>query len=151
MYDELAWLGPNVQFWGCKLCNFKCSCYRIIIIWGLFTWLIGEQSSSLPPLDIPLAGVSLPPPLPDYVEATKTKITTLPNGIIIASEISPSPTASIGLYVDCGSIYETPLSTGATHLLEWMAFKSTKNRSHLRIVREVEAIGGHVMASADWD
>ncbi|RZC50083.1 hypothetical protein C5167_018505 [Papaver somniferum] len=29
-----------------------------------------------------------------------------------------------------------------------MAFKSTKNRSHCRVVREVEAIGGHVAASA---
>ena len=37
---------------------------------------------------------------------------------------------------------------GATHLLERMAFKSTTNRSHLRIVREVEAIGGNVTASA---
>lgn len=59
-----------------------------------------------------------------------------------------NPAASIGLYVDCGSIYETPLSFGATHLLERMAFKSTRNRSHLRIVREVEAIGGNVTASA---
>ena len=56
--------------------------------------------------------------------------------------------ASIGLYVDCGSVYETPASFGATHLLERMAFKSTTNRSHLRIVREVEAIGGNVTASA---
>ncbi|XP_019054086.1 PREDICTED: mitochondrial-processing peptidase subunit alpha-like isoform X2 [Nelumbo nucifera] len=39
-------------------------------------------------------------------------------------------------------------SFGATHLLERMAFKSTANRSHLRIVREVEAIGGNVTASA---
>lgn len=29
-----------------------------------------------------------------------------------------------------------------------MAFKSTTNRSHLRIVREIEAIGGNVSASA---
>ena len=29
-----------------------------------------------------------------------------------------------------------------------MAFRSTRNRSHLRIVREVEAIGGNVQASA---
>ena len=29
-----------------------------------------------------------------------------------------------------------------------MAFKSTTNRSHLRLVREVEAIGGCVSASA---
>ncbi|OWM77780.1 hypothetical protein CDL15_Pgr012482 [Punica granatum] len=58
-----------------------------------------------------------------------------------------SPAASIGLYIDCGSIYEVPLTSGATHLLERMAFKSTRNRSHLRIVREVEAIGGNVAAS----
>lgn len=59
-----------------------------------------------------------------------------------------NPAASIGLYVDCGSVYEAPVSSGATHLLERMAFKSTTNRSHLRIVREVEAIGGNVTASA---
>lgn len=29
-----------------------------------------------------------------------------------------------------------------------MAFKSTRNRSHLRIVREVEAIGGNMLSSA---
>lgn len=115
---------------------------------GLFSWLTGGQSNSSPPLDFPLPGVSLPPSLPDYVEPGKTKITALPNGVIIASEISVSPAASIGLYVDCGSIYESPISFGATHLLERMAFRSTRNRSHLRIVREVEAIGGNVQASA---
>ncbi|URE38044.1 mitochondrial-processing peptidase subunit, partial [Musa troglodytarum] len=115
---------------------------------GFFSWLTGEQSSQLPPLDFPLPGVMLPPPLPDHVEPGKTKVTTLPNGVKIASETSPNPAVSLGLYVDCGSVYETPLSSGATHLLELMAFKSTTNRSHLRIVREVEAIGGNVMASA---
>lgn len=59
-----------------------------------------------------------------------------------------NPAASIGLYLDCGSVYETPASCGASHLLERMAFKSTTNRSHLRIVREVEAIGGNIGASA---
>lgn len=61
--------------------------------------------------------------------------------------VNQNPAASIGLYVDCGSIYETPASFGATHLLERMAFKTTTNRSHLRIVREVEAIGGNVTSS----
>ncbi|KAJ4708567.1 mitochondrial-processing peptidase subunit alpha-like [Melia azedarach] len=115
---------------------------------GLFSWLTGESSKSQSPLDFPLPGVSLPPSLPDYVEPGKTKVSTLPNGVKIASETSVSPAASIGLYVDCGSIYESPISFGATHLLERMAFRSTRNRSHLRIVREVEAIGGHVQASA---
>ncbi|KNA11162.1 hypothetical protein SOVF_137740 [Spinacia oleracea] len=112
---------------------------------GLFNWLGGK---SLPPLDFPLEGVSVLPSLPDYVEPAKTKITSLPNGVKIASEASSNPTASIGLYIDSGSIYETPLSFGATHLLERMAFKTTTNRSHLRIVREVEAVGGNVCSSA---
>lgn len=56
---------------------------------GFFSWLTGGSSSQLPPLDFPLPGVSLPPPLPDFVEPGKTKITTLPNGLKIASETSP--------------------------------------------------------------
>lgn len=55
---------------------------------GLFSWLTGESSSSLPSLDIPLGGVAVPASLPDFVEPSKTKITTLPNGLKIASETS---------------------------------------------------------------
>ncbi|XP_042056809.1 mitochondrial-processing peptidase subunit alpha-like [Salvia splendens] len=106
------------------------------------------KSSSLPPLDFPLENIVLPPPLPDSIELGKTKITTLPNGLRIASETSANPAASIGLYVDAGSIYESPASYGATHLLERMAYKTTINRSHLRVVREVEAIGGNITASS---
>ncbi|XP_020097581.1 mitochondrial-processing peptidase subunit alpha-like [Ananas comosus] len=115
---------------------------------GFFSWLTGGRSNQLPPLDFPLPGVMLPPPLPDYVEPAKTRITTLANGVKIASETSPRPAASIGLYVDCGSVYETPATIGASHLLERMAYKTTTNRSHLRIVREIEAVGGSVTASA---
>ncbi|XP_041004116.1 mitochondrial-processing peptidase subunit alpha-like [Juglans microcarpa x Juglans regia] len=115
---------------------------------GLLGWLTGGGSRLLPPLDFPLAGVILPPSLSDYTEPSKTKITTLPNSVKIASEASADPAASIGLYVDCGPIYETTLSIGATDLLQRMAFKRTRNRSHLRVVREVEAIGGNVEASS---
>ncbi|CAH8255351.1 unnamed protein product [Arabidopsis lyrata] len=115
---------------------------------GYLSWLSGGSGASLTSLDMPLQGVSLPPPLADKVEPSKLKITTLPNGLKIASETSPNPAASIGLYVDCGSIYEAPYFHGATHLLERMAFKSTLNRTHFRLVREIEAIGGNTSASA---
>lgn len=115
---------------------------------GLFSWLTGESSSSLPPLNTPLQGVSVPPSLPDYIAPCETKVKTLTNGVKIASEQLPSPAVSIGLFIDSGSVHETPLSSGATHLLERMAFKSTTNRSQLRIVREIEAIGGNSSASA---
>ncbi|VVB00509.1 unnamed protein product [Arabis nemorensis] len=115
---------------------------------GFLSWLTGGSSGMLTSLDMPLQGVSLPPPLADHIEPSKHKITTLPNGFKIASEMTPNPAASIGLYVNCGSIYEAPYYHGATHLLERMAFKSTLNRSHLRLVREIEAIGGNTSASA---
>ncbi|XP_031504433.1 mitochondrial-processing peptidase subunit alpha-like isoform X2 [Nymphaea colorata] len=101
-----------------------------------------------PPLFHHLPGLKLPPCLSDYVEPCPTKITTLPNGLKIASENILGPAACIGLFVDCGSIYESEWSHGVTHLLERMAFKSTRNRSHLCIVREMEAVGGNVSASA---
>ncbi|KAI3915324.1 hypothetical protein MKX01_035583 [Papaver californicum] len=118
---------------------------------SLFSWLTGENSKTLPPLNFPLPGVINPSPLPDYIQPSDTKMTTLPNGVRIASQAAPDPVASIGLYVDSGSIYENPSTCGCTHLLESMAFKSTANRSHLRVVREVEAIGGHVTALASRD
>lgn len=52
---------------------------------GLFGWLTGGRSRSMPPLDFPLEGVKFPPALPDYVQSEKPKITTLPNGVKIAS------------------------------------------------------------------
>lgn len=55
---------------------------------GLFSWLTGEKLSSLPPLDFPLKDVTLLSPLPDYVEPGKLRVTTLPNGLRIASETS---------------------------------------------------------------
>lgn len=111
-------------------------------------WLAGNPSKSLPPLHFPLPGVALPLALPDFVEPSETKITAFSNGVKIASESSANPGASIGLYVDSGSIYETSASFGVTHLLERMAFKTTRNRSHFRVVREVEALGGNLQASA---
>ncbi|PPS06557.1 hypothetical protein GOBAR_AA14104 [Gossypium barbadense] len=94
---------------------------------GLLGWFTGGQSNSIPSLDFPLPGVAY--------------------HLHCLTMLNLNPAASIGLYVDCGSIYESPASFGVSHLLERMAFKSTTNRSHLRIVREVEAIGGNVQAA----
>jgi predicted Zn-dependent peptidase len=41
-----------------------------------------------------------------------------------------------------------PAPSGASHLLEYMAFKTTKHRTHLRLVRESEVMGANVLASA---
>ncbi|KAG0457919.1 hypothetical protein HPP92_023076 [Vanilla planifolia] len=109
---------------------------------------VGHYERCFPPLFHPLKGIKLPPFLPDVVERYPTKITTLPNGLRIASEDAPGPAAAIGLYVDCGSVYETVENAGVTHLLERMAYKSTRNRNHAHIVRSIEATGGNAGASA---
>ncbi|KAL6853965.1 hypothetical protein ACP4OV_019994 [Aristida adscensionis] len=96
----------------------------------------------------PLPGLDLPPCLPDQLGRSPTVVTTLPNGVRIASEDVPGPAACVGLFVDSGSIYETEETAGASHLLEKLAFKDTKHRSHLQIVQELEFAGGNVGASA---
>ncbi len=71
--------------------------------------------------------------------------------------LTPSPpslltpqgaTATLGIYVDAGSVYESQANAGVSHLLEYMAFRTTANRTQLRVVREAEAVGASVLASA---
>eukprot|EP00884_Botryococcus_braunii_P023435 jgi/Botrbrau1/9776/Bobra.85_1s0021.1 len=114
---------------------------------GFLSSIFGS-SRTLVPMTEPFPGVAFPPA--EAVDASRppTEQTTLPNGITIASEATPGPTATVGIYVDSGSIYENPGQTGLSHLLEYMAFKSTLHRTHFRLVREVEAIGANVTASA---
>ncbi|GAY51205.1 hypothetical protein CUMW_132490, partial [Citrus unshiu] len=89
---------------------------------GFYSWLTGEQSTSSPSLDFPLPGICLshPSSLPDY------------------------------FYVDCGSIYESPISFVKTDLLERMAFRRTRDRSHLRVVRDMKAISKPHLLGSRW-
>jgi mitochondrial-processing peptidase subunit alpha len=56
---------------------------------GFWTWLTGARSNTLPPPDFTLPGVTIPPALPDDVEPGRIRITTLPNGLKIASRTTP--------------------------------------------------------------
>ncbi|CAM0885407.1 unnamed protein product [Alopecurus aequalis] len=113
-------------------------------------WLSGAASAAARTTSLlrPLPGLDLPPSLPDKLARLPTRITTLPNGVRVASEDLPGPSACVGVFVSSGSIHESGQSAGVTHLLEKLAFKDTAHRSHQEIVREVEATGGNVGASA---
>ena len=52
------------------------------------------------------------------------------------------------MYVSSGSKWENPYVSGASHLLERMAWRSTANRTAFRVTREAEVIGANLLASA---
>merc|ERR1719513_277549 len=64
----------------------------------------------------------------------------------VASEDSGAPTATVGLWIDTGSRYETAANNGVAHFLEHMAFKGTAKRTQTGLELEVENMGAHLNA-----
>mmetsp|Transcript_19889 Transcript_19889/g.25721 ORF Transcript_19889/g.25721 Transcript_19889/m.25721 type:complete len:479 (+) Transcript_19889:43-1479(+) len=84
---------------------------------------------------------------PYYVLNTPaTDVTVLPNGLRVASETSYGETASVGVWIDAGSRYETAKNNGAAHFLEHMAFKGTNRRTQSQLEVEIENMGAHLNA-----
>lgn len=52
-----------------------------------------------------------------------TRLSLLNSGLRVATEDSGSPTATVGLWIDTGSRFETDDNNGVAHFLEHMAFK----------------------------
>jgi processing peptidase subunit beta len=76
-----------------------------------------------------------------------TKLTVLPHGLRVATESNLSlQTASLGVWIDAGSRYETAKTNGTAHFLEHMIFKGTKNRSMQKLEESIENIGAHLNA-----
>lgn len=88
------------------------------------------------------------PDFPSYVlRAPSTDISTLPSGLRVASEpVVGSATATVGVWIDAGSRYETARNNGAAHFLEHMAFKGTTRRTQQQLEVEIENMGGHLNA-----
>ncbi|KAG0365620.1 Metalloenzyme, LuxS/M16 peptidase-like protein [Gamsiella multidivaricata] len=80
--------------------------------------------------------------------AWDAKVTKLPNGVRVATEDSQGHFASLGVYVDAGSRYEDKSTRGVSHILDRLAFKSTKNRTSEAMMADLEAAGGNVMCSS---
>lgn len=75
------------------------------------------------------------------------KQTTLPNGIRLVYEpMDAVRSVAVGVWVDTGSVRETPATAGASHLIEHMVFKGTARRSAEQIATEMDAAGGTLNA-----
>ena len=75
-----------------------------------------------------------------------TQVSTLSNGLRVASEPGAGETATVGVWIDTGSRYETDKNNGVAHFLEHMSFKGTHRRTRNQLEVEVENMGGHLNA-----
>lgn len=97
-------------------------------------------------------GANTDPLPPSYqVDATvlkevPTHVTTLPNGLRVATESRPSGGAVVGVWIDAGTRFEDDRVNGAAHFLEHLIFKGTKNRAQRSLEVGVEDIGAHLNA-----
>lgn len=73
--------------------------------------------------------------------------TVLANGVRVLSEKIPQfRSATIGIWVENGSRYETAEENGVSHFLEHIFFKGTARRDARKIAEEIEAVGGMLNA-----
>ncbi|CAI9109797.1 OLC1v1009701C2 [Oldenlandia corymbosa var. corymbosa] len=83
----------------------------------------------------------------DILAAPVTRVTTLPNGLRVATESNlSSNTATVGVWIDAGSRFESDETNGTAHFLEHMIFKGTETRDARGLEQEIENMGGHLNA-----
>jgi len=80
------------------------------------------------------------------------RLTTLPNGIRIASvEMPYMQSASVGIWTAVGARFEPKPLSGISHFIEHLMFKGTQKRSAKQITESVEGIGGYLNAFTTED
>jgi len=146
----------------------SCCCILVVYCCGIVLAVVNMQSSvvsrrlgagrallnvqkrafaSQPSLDTRFPGIPELTPASEHEKPTM-QMTTLPNGLRVASQETYGQVSALGVFVDSGSRYESDHNSGISHMLEHMAFKSSKERSHLRTVRDIEDIGGSIGAAS---
>ncbi|KAI1287390.1 Mitochondrial-processing peptidase subunit beta [Halotydeus destructor] len=80
------------------------------------------------------------------VNVPETRVSTIGNGVRVATEDSGLPTCTVGVWIDAGSRYEHEKNNGVAHFLEHMAFKGTSKRTQTELELEVENLGAHLNA-----
>uniref|UniRef100_A0A915BK30 Mitochondrial processing peptidase beta subunit n=2 Tax=Parascaris univalens TaxID=6257 RepID=A0A915BK30_PARUN len=71
-------------------------------------------------------------------------LTSLKNGFRVASESNGRPTATVGVWIDAGSRFETDENNGVANFFEHMIYKGTMKRAQSQLERELESIGARL-------
>ena len=66
----------------------------------------------------------------------------------MASESLPGPFAAVGVYIDAGSRYENEELRGVSHIIDRLAFKSTRERSSDQMLESLETLGGTMQCAS---
>jgi mitochondrial-processing peptidase subunit alpha len=89
---------------------------------------LSQRSTLNTSLEQPLViAPTVPPHVPSNVSSSQlaipeTQLTTLDNGVRVVSQETYGQVSTVGMVSDFGSRYESPSTTGLTHLLELSAF-----------------------------
>ncbi|KAF1346186.1 Metalloenzyme, LuxS/M16 peptidase-like protein [Delphinella strobiligena] len=106
---------------------------------------------------VPRSSRTLPSRCRQYATVTKTlnedtseldNVTTLSNGVRVASESLSGPFSAVGVYVDAGSRYENEALRGVSHIIDRLAFKSTSKRSSDNMLETIESLGGNIQCAS---
>ncbi len=81
--------------------------------------------------------------MPSLGDPSTVRKSVLPNGIRVLSESVPQfSSATLGIWVENGSVYEPAELNGISHFLEHIFFKGTERRSARDIAEAIDGVGG---------
>ena len=66
----------------------------------------------------------------------------------MATESLPGPFSGVGVYVDAGSRYENESFRGLSHIVDRLAFKSTKSKTMDEMLEAVDTLGGNIQCAS---
>lgn len=81
-------------------------------------------------------------------KASPIEISSLSNGLRIVTDSTPGHFSALGAYVNAGSRYETDRTSGLSHMIDIMAWKSTNKRSGVQMMEDLARLGGNYMCGA---
>lgn len=78
----------------------------------------------------------------EFVKSEPLKVSTLPNGLTVASIENHSPVTTLGVAIKAGSRNETYDNAGVSHALRIASGLATKKNSAFTICRNIQQVGG---------
>lgn len=112
--------------WTIVICNASHSwiCYAVTIFFATpLAYISGGKSTIMPKPPCSLARKVVAQRALHSAPSPPVQITTLGNKLRVATESTPGHFSSVGLFIDAGSRYEAPSTSGVSHFIDRMAFK----------------------------